>query len=80
MEIDIHGLHLWEAIDEILYFLEECRVKDIKEITIIHGFHHGRILKDYIQSDGFIREIKKAGFRLKRKMTKNQGETRFLIK
>ncbi|MEJ2280121.1 MAG: Smr/MutS family protein [Candidatus Lokiarchaeota archaeon] len=62
MEIDIHGLRLWEAIDEILYFLEECKANDIKEISIIHGYHHGNILKDYIRSEGFIIEIAKNGF------------------
>lgn len=79
MEIDIHGLHLWEAVDEIIYCLEECKVKNINEIKIIHGYHHGKVLKDYIQSEGFIREIKKAWFNLKRKISQNQGDTHFLI-
>lgn len=80
MEIDIHGLHLWEAIDEILFCLEEFQVKEISEITIIHGYRHGKVLKDYIQSRGFIREMKQEGIHLKRKPTQNQGETRFFIK
>ncbi|TXT58939.1 MAG: hypothetical protein BAJALOKI2v1_280030 [Promethearchaeota archaeon] len=79
MEIDIHGMRLWEAIDEIIYYLEECRVNGIKEILIIHGYRHGKVLKDYIRSEGFIREMKRAGFVLEKKRTRNQGKTRFLI-
>ncbi|MBD3214017.1 MAG: hypothetical protein GF311_15515 [Candidatus Lokiarchaeota archaeon] len=79
MEIDIHGLHLWEAIDEIIYSLEECRVRNIDHITIIHGYRHGNVLKDYIRSKGFIKEVKRAGFHLKMSGTRNQGETHFKI-
>jgi DNA-nicking Smr family endonuclease len=80
MKIDIHGLHLWEAIDEIIYCLEECQENDITEISIIHGYRHGNVLKDYVQSSGFIREMKRAGFHLKTSETRNQGETHFQIK
>ncbi|TXT62438.1 MAG: hypothetical protein BAJALOKI3v1_580016 [Promethearchaeota archaeon] len=80
METDIHGLHLWEAIDEILYCLEECRVNDIDEITIIHGYRHGKVLKDYIRSKGFIREMKRAGFHLRMRGLRTQGETCFQIR
>jgi dsDNA-specific endonuclease/ATPase MutS2 len=80
MEIDIHGLHLWEAIDEIIYFLEECRLNGIQEISIVHGYHHGKILKDYIRSDGFIKEMRREGFSLKKIKSSNEGVTRFLIK
>ena len=80
MEIDIHGMRLWEAIDEIIYRLEECRIQDVKSITIIHGYRHGRVLKDYIQSRGFIREMRREGFHLKKQRSPRQGATKFLIK
>lgn len=79
MEVDIHGMRLWEAIDEILYRLEECRVNGIEMISIVHGYRHGKVLKDYIRSKGFIREIKRAGFILKKQRTRDQGSTSFLI-
>lgn len=80
MEIDVHGMRLWEAIDEIIYCLEECRVQEVHAITIIHGYHHGRVLKDYIQSRGFIREMKREGFHLKKHKSSRQGATTFLIR
>lgn len=33
MEIDLHGLELWEALEEIVYKLEECKTRGIREIT-----------------------------------------------
>ncbi len=33
MEIDLHGLELWEALEEIVYKLEEC--KTINRIILI---------------------------------------------
>ena len=41
MEIDLHGFELWEALEEIVCCLEECRVKGISEISIIHGYYGG---------------------------------------
>ena len=35
VEIDLHGLELWEAIEEIVYNLEDCQIKGIREITLI---------------------------------------------
>lgn len=54
MEIDLHGLELWEVLEEIVYKLEECKTRGIREITLIHGFHRGQVLKNYIQSEGFL--------------------------
>jgi hypothetical protein len=62
MDIDIPGFELWEAIEEILFKLEECRIKGIQEILIIHGYQHGQRLKSYIQSEGFIKEMAREGF------------------
>ncbi|MBD3200657.1 MAG: hypothetical protein GF316_11625 [Candidatus Lokiarchaeota archaeon] len=80
MELDIHGMTLLEAIDEIVYSLEECRTKGDNEMNIIHGFRHGKVLKDYVQSKGFIKEMKKAGFTLIRKESQNQGQSLFNIR
>ncbi len=79
MEIDLHGLELWEALEEIVYKLEECQTKSIREITLIHGFHRGKVLKNYIQSEGFLKEIVKEGFKLKKKNNPNSGASSFII-
>ena len=34
----------WEALEEILYYLEECQTMGIREISIIHGYHGGKVL------------------------------------
>ena len=79
MELDLHGYELWEALEEILYHLEECQAKGIREISIIHGYHGGKVLKRYIQSEGFIKEMARDGFQLERKSTPNPGVSCFLL-
>ena len=79
MEIDLHGLELWEALEEIVYKLEECKTRGIQEITLIHGFHRGKVLKNYIQSKGFLKEMEKEGFKLKKKNNPNSGASNFII-
>ena len=77
MEIDIHGFELIEAIDEISYTLNICKIEGVKEISIIHGYHHGQVLKNYIRSEGFLREMKREGYELRRKCVNNPGVTNF---
>jgi len=79
VEVDIHGFELWEAIEEIIYYLEEYKVRGIQEISIIHGYHSGQVLKNYIQSESFLKEIAREGFRLKMKESSNIGVSCFLI-
>ena len=73
MECDVHGYELWEAIEEILYILEECRIKGDRELVIIHGYKSGQVLKNYFQSKKFLDEIARKGFNLRRKETTNPG-------
>ena len=80
MEIDMHGFELWEALEEIVFYLEECKAKDIKEISIIHGFHGGKVLKNYIQSEGFLKEMAREGFQLERKENSNPWRFKFPLK
>jgi len=79
MEIRIRGLELWEALEEISYRLEECQIKGIQEISIIHGYRKGQVLKNYIQSEGFLKEMKREGFRLKRIESSNPGVSNFIF-
>ena len=77
MDIDIHGFELNEAIDEISYILNACKIEGITEISIVHGYHHGQVLKNYIRSEGFLREMKREGYELRRKSVNNPGTTNF---
>ena len=77
MECDVHGNELWEAIEEILYALEECRIKGDYELAIIHGYHRGQVLRDYFQSKKFLEEMARNGFQLRRKESSNLGVSLF---
>ncbi len=77
MEIRIRGLDLFEALEEISYRLEECQIKGIPEISIINGYRKGQVLKNYIQSGVFLKEMKRGGFRLKRIESSNPGVSSF---
>jgi len=79
MELDLHGYELREALEEILYHLEECQTMGIREISIIHGYHGGKVLKRYIQSEGFLKEMAREGFQLERKTTSNPGISCFFL-
>lgn len=79
MKIDLHGLELIGAKEELALQLEECQVMGVKEVIIIHGYQHGQILKNYIRSERFLEEMRKEGLKLKRKRFVNLGETAFYL-
>ena len=79
MEINLHGFTLADALDEICYRLEECHASGEQEISLVHGHRHGAVIKDYIRSEGFLREMRRNGFELKRKRTSNPGISHFTL-
>jgi len=79
LEINVHGLELWGAIDEVLSFLEECKINGNGEINIIHGYKHGQVLKNYFRSNKFLVEVAREGFRLKMKTTSDPAISSFVI-
>ncbi|UYP47619.1 hypothetical protein NEF87_003904 [Candidatus Lokiarchaeum ossiferum] len=79
MECDLHGYEQAEAYIEILHTLKECKAKNDQILQIIHGFNKGTILKSYVQSQKFIAQMKKEGFRLSRKKSPNPGTSCFKI-
>ena len=79
MKIDVHGYELWEAIEEIVRALEECHIQGDSRIEIVHGYRKGQVLKNYIRSDGFLREIAREGYKLKRIKSENPGVSFFKL-
>lgn len=69
-EIDLHGYTVQDAkkhIEKTIATLDN----NVKEIRLIHGYHSGDALKEFVRSRNGIRSK-----RLKRKKyTMNQGET-----
>ena len=69
-ELDIHGYTELEAKKIIERYIASLP-KDVKEFTIIHGYHSGDALKKLVRDKNRIRSN-----RIKRKrFTMNQGET-----
>ncbi len=79
MKKDLHGYELWEALDEITLVLEECKLNGDSQLELVHGFRQGQVLKNYIQSEGFIKEMAREGFKLIRKQSPNPGVSIFEI-
>ena len=76
---DLHGYELWEAKEEIVSKLEECRIRKGGKIKIIHGHQHGQVLRNYFRSDLFIIEMNKLGYDLEMKDPKYLGSTTFMF-
>ncbi len=45
LELNIIGLHVEEAKDAIIKYLDDCRIKHFKTVRIIHGFGSGALRK-----------------------------------
>ena len=60
MEIDYHGLRLFEARNKICDDLIEAFEIGDSELVLIHGFKHGSSIKSYIWGiDGLRKDLKK---------------------
>ena len=79
LEIDVHGHELWGAIDEVISCLEECKLNGDGKITIIHGYKHGQVLRNYFRSNKFLVETKREGFQLKMINNSDPAITSFTI-
>jgi len=75
LEVDLHGLYLRDSIWEIKEKLNERRTYSTVGLKIIHGFHHGQVLKEYFRSNKFVEEMKNSGFKIKLLDVTNDGFT-----
>ncbi len=48
IELDVHNKTLEEARSELLYALDLVDV-DVDAILVVHGFHKGTVIKDFIR-------------------------------
>ena len=79
LKADVHGYELWGAIDEVLSALEECKINGDKELTIVHGYKHGQVLKNYFRSNKFLAEVAREGFRLQMRNISDPATSAFVI-
>ena len=80
MILDVHNLSLNEALDEILYKLDECKECGENILQIIHGHKHGTTIRDYIRSSSFISEMAKNGNEFVKKSFSQEGVSIFQLK
>lgn len=73
MKIDLHGYELWEAIEEIILILEECKIKGESQLELIHGYRQGQVLRNYFRSEKFLDKMAREGYKIARKPSKNPG-------
>ena len=48
VELDVHNKTLEEARSELLYALDLVDI-DVDAILVVHGFHKGTVIKDYVR-------------------------------
>lgn len=70
---DIHGMTVNEAKKELTHLLSTCD-KSIKEIDVLHGYHGGTALLNFVRKD-----LKHPRL-VRRILSLNQGMTTLVIK
>ncbi len=56
IEVDLHGLRLYDAEIEICNAIEEAWCNDNKCLLLIHGYNNGVAIRDFIRSEGGLRK------------------------
>ncbi len=80
MRLDVHKLFLNDAIDEIMIKFDECvELRDFS-LEIIHGYKHSTRIKDYLHSNGFMKEVARNGNVIVSKNIADGGVTIFQVK
>lgn len=79
MRIDLHGLILFDAKEEVVNTIEICKSKGDHRLFIIHGYRNGQVLKNYFRSKKFLEEMKDLGHNLKIICDSDPGTTLFRI-
>ena len=57
LECNVIGLHVDEALERVSKYLDDCRVKGLKQVRLIHGLGSGALrnaIRDYLKKSNFI--------------------------
>lgn len=79
MKLNVHKLFLDDAIEEIMIKFDECVDLGDNSLEIIHGHKHGTRIKDYIRSNGFLKEAARNGYEIVSKNFADGGVTIFQL-
>ena len=71
MEIELHGMEVWQAEAFLKGVLDQCTEK---EVRVIHGYRNGVSLKKFVQDRFHHKKI------LRKEKTLNPGETILILK
>lgn len=72
MSVDLHGLTREQARERLLYTMRSLP-RDVRELTVIHGYRGGTALRDMVRRFSHPKIERKI-------LGLNQGETIFIIK
>ena len=64
MQIDLHGYYLAEAIEDVCWRASEAILSGDKVLEIVHGYHHGQVLKNHFRSNAFKQEMRRIGIQI----------------
>ena len=59
--VNLHRMPLKEAILYVISKLEDCINRGVDGLKLIHGYHHGTVLRDYFRSEKFKKDMKRVG-------------------
>jgi len=57
--VDLHGMGRWKARKVLFNNLIKLLAEGRKELLVIHGYHHGTVLRDYIRSGSLSEDAKR---------------------
>lgn len=73
IELDLHGMRVWEAQQELDRALDRAG-KEIKEVIVIHGYRGGKAIRDMVRNEFRHPRVKQ------KMLSLNDGQTTFLLK
>lgn len=79
MELNVHNHTLDDTFYEIIYNLNICKETNDFILKIIHGYKHGKRIREYICNPIFLGEVAQKGYNIRIINTKDPGITIFEI-
>ena len=57
--VDLHGMHRWKAKNVLIRGIISLICQGEQSLLVIHGYHHGTVLRDYIRRGRFLRDLQR---------------------
>ena len=57
-KIDLHGMNRGMARDALLQAIITFLTTGKESLLVVHGFHHGTVLRDYLRKGRFVRDLR----------------------